>query len=205
MHTSIRRGLTVAGFLLFSFPALSQAQVGENRAGHWYIGGGLGGFSEEDNPQITGQDPEFASFFSGGYRASPTVAVEATAMNWTQDFVTPGTVPPGFDPRTDLSSFGVGALVKFILPLDSADLFAGAGLGLYVTNLHVDGSGTEIDETDTDLGVQAVLGADVFILRNISVGLEYRWLKLQANFEPIIASEIDVGGHFFFATFRGYF
>ena len=206
MPTSVRSILAFVALVLAGFAGHAAAQAGENRAGHWYIGGGLGGFSEEDNPQITGQDAEFGSFFSGGYRASPNVAVEATAMSWTQDFATPIGTLPGQDPRTDLSSFGIGALVKFILPLDSVDLFAGVGLGLYATNLHVEGGGgTEIDETDTDLGLQAVLGADVFILRNISVGLEYRWMKLNANFEPVIADELDIGGHFFFATVRGYF
>jgi opacity protein-like surface antigen len=187
-------------------PGVAGAQAGERQAGRWYIGGGLGGFAEEDNSQITGQDAEFATFFSGGYRASPNVAVEATAMHWGQDFATPGTITlPGAEARTDLYSFGVGGQVKFFLPLDSMDLFAGAGLGLYTTNLKVKGSSSEIDENDTDLGIQALLGVDVFVSNRISVGLEYRWLKLDANFEPHIPGDIDVGGHFFFATVRGYF
>jgi opacity protein-like surface antigen len=182
------------------------AQAGERQAGRWYIGGGLGGFAEEDNAQISGQDPEFATFFSGGYRASPNVAVEATAMHWGQDFTTPGTITlPGAAARTDLRTFGVGGQVKFFLPLDRLDLFAGAGLGLYTTNLKVKGSSSEIDENDTDLGIQGLLGVDVFVSSRISVGLEYRWLRLDANFEPHIGGAIDVGGHFFFATVRGYF
>lgn len=199
-------------FLLFSvtclLPAVVLAQAGERQAGRWYIGGGLGGFAEEDNSQITGQDAEFATFFSGGYRASPNVAVEATAMHWGQDFATPPSISgslTGAEARTDLYSFGVGGQVKFFLPLDSMDLFAGAGLGLYTTNLKVKGSSAEIDENDTDLGVQGLLGVDVFVSNRISVGLEYRWLKLDANFEPHVGGDIDVGGHFFFATVRGYF
>jgi opacity protein-like surface antigen len=203
-----RHGVGLLALILAALPACVLAQPGESRAARWYIGGGLGGFSEEDNAQISGQDAEYASFFSGGYRVAPNVAVEATAMHWAQDFATPSSISgslPGAQARTDLQTFGVGGLVKFILPLDSVDVFAGAGVGLYTTNLRVEGGTAEIDENDTDLGLQAVVGADVFVTRRISVGLEYRWLKLDANFEPLIANDLDVGGQFFFATVRGYF
>jgi len=207
MNMPIRNTLLLLFCLLYLVP-VAAAQSGERQAGRWYIGGALGGFAEEDNSQVTGQDAEFASFFTAGYRASPNVAVEATAMHWSQDFNTPASISgilPGADARTDLWTFGLGAQVKFILPLDNVDLFAGAGLGLYTTNLNVEGTSAKIDESDTDLGIQAVLGADVFVSNRVSVGLEYRWLKLDANFQPFIADDIDVGGHFFFATIRGYF
>ncbi|MGH8631416.1 MAG: outer membrane beta-barrel protein [Burkholderiales bacterium] len=201
----IRNTLLLMTGLVCLLPQVAGAQAGERQAGRWYIGGALGGFAEEDNSQITGQDAEFATFFSGGYRASPNVAVEATAMHWGQDFATPTGILPGAEARTDLYTFGVGGQVKFFVPLDSMDLFAGAGLGLYTTNLKVKGSSSEIDENDTDLGIQGLLGVDVFVSNRISVGLEYRWLRLDANFEPQISGDIDVGGHFFFATVRGYF
>ncbi len=208
MNIQIRNILLTLATLACLLPAGAAAQAGERQAGRWYIGGGLGGFAAEDNAQISGQDPEFASFFSGGYRASPNIAVEATAMHWLQDFATPASISgvlPGAAARTDLQTVGVGGQVKFILPLDSMDLFAGAGLGLYTTNLNVEGISGDIDVNDTNLGIQALLGVDVFVSKRISLGLEYRWLKVDANFEPYIANDLDVGGQFFFATVRGYF
>ena len=213
MNIAIRDTLLLLTCFACLLPGIAAGQAGERQAGRWYIGGGLGGFAEEDNAQISGQDPEFSAFFSGGFRASPYVAIEATAMNWYQDFSTPASISPGVlptaDARTDLTTFGVGALVKFIVPLESVDFFAGAGLGVYTTNLNVKGTSggasVEIDENDTDLGIQAVLGVDVFVSNRISLGLEYRWLKLDATFQPFIADDLDVGGQFFFATIRGYF
>jgi opacity protein-like surface antigen len=95
------------------------------------------------------------------------------------------------------------------LPLDRVDLYAGAGLGLYKTTLKVSGTAgvipAKIEESDDDVGYQLLLGTDVYVSRNITVGLEYRWLKLDANFEPFVAGNIDAGGQFLFATVRGHF
>ncbi|MGH6631327.1 MAG: outer membrane beta-barrel protein, partial [Burkholderiales bacterium] len=180
---------------------------------HWYIGGGLGGFSEKDNSQLSGQDAKFTTFFGGGYRASPNISVEGEVLYWKQEFDTPATIVPGVlttaNARTDLNTSGVGALVKFYLPLDSVDLYAGGGLGLYTSTLNVRGAigagSADVDESDTNVGYQLVAGADVFVSRRISVGLEYRWIKIEANFEPFVAGNIDAGGQFLFATVRGRF
>ncbi len=46
---------------------------------------------------------------------------------------------------------------------------------------------------------------DVFVTRRISMGLEYRRLKLDANLGPLIPGDLDMGGNFLFATVRGHF
>jgi opacity protein-like surface antigen len=199
---------------LFCLPVAANAQVfGESRAGSWYIGGGLGGFSEESNSQLPGANGKGAGFFGVGFRASPYVAVEIDLIGWRQDFPTPGTITPSplttADARTDLNTGGLGGVVKVYMPLDRVDLYAGAGLGLYKTTLKVSGTAgvfpAKIEESDDDVGYQLLLGADVYVSRNITVGLEYRWLKLDANFEPFVAGNIDAGGQFLFATVRGHF
>ena len=211
---ALLKSFLVAVCILSLWPAAGIAQSGssERRAGNWYIGGGLGGFAEEDNARLAEQDSEFATFFGGGYRASPHVAIEAEVSFWRQDFRTPaafGAVLVNPDARTDLNTAGAAGLVKLFLPLDSVDLFVGGGLGLYTTQLYVEGNNgiatTKIDEDDTNLGYQLALGADVYVSNRITVGLEYRWLKLEANFDPLAAGDIDVGGQFLFATVRGHF
>lgn len=196
--------------ILAASGAAAQSRHGEARAEHWYIGGGLGGFSEQDNAQLSGQDAKFATFFSGGYRASPHVAVEADLLYWRQQVDTPASIPlAGADARTDLDTSGIGALVKFYLPLDSIDVYAGGGLGFYTSTLNVRGTflglPAEIDESDTNVGFQVVAGADVFVSRRISVGMEYRWVNIEANFDPFVAGDVDMGGQFLFLTVRGHF
>lgn len=208
MQTMIHRtvvGLAALASLGVPVIGLAQSSNAESRVGHWYIGGGFGAYSEEDNAQLANQDAGAAMFFSGGYRASPNVAIEADALLWNQDFTAPATIP-GAQGRADLVSTGASAVIKFIAPLGALDLYAGGGLGFYATNLNVEvGSGAEIDETETDLGYQLLVGADVYVSRKISVGLEYRWLNLETGFEPYVTGEVDAGGQFFLMNVRGHF
>jgi hypothetical protein len=50
-----------------------------------------------------------------------------------------------------------------------------------------------------------VAGADFFVSRRVSVGLEYRRLKLDANLGDLVPGDLDMGGEFLFATVRGHF
>ncbi len=208
MQSIIQRTLialsAVAG-LCAPATGLAQSSSAESRIGHWYIGGGFGAYSEEDNSQLANQDADAAFFFSGGYRASRNIAIEADALLWGQDFTAPSTIPNA-QGRADLVSTGASAVIKFLAPLGSVDLYAGGGLGFYATNLNVEvGSGAEIDETDTDLGYQLLAGADVYVSRKLSIGLEYRWLNLETSFDPYLTGKIDAGGQFFLMNIRGHF
>lgn len=204
---------TAIAMIALPCAGLAQSNAAESRIGRWYIGGGFGAFAEEDNAQLGNQDAAAALFFSGGYRASANIAIEADGLGWNQDFATPATISPGLissaEARSDLTTAGISAVIKFIAPLRAVDLYAGVGLGFYNTNLSVEGTGAsaglKIDETETDLGYQLLVGTDVYVSRRISVGLEYRWLKLDTNFEPYIAGELDTGGQFFLMNVRGHF
>ncbi|UCH47142.1 MAG: porin family protein [Betaproteobacteria bacterium] len=201
--------LLVIAALTLTFSALAQSSAGKDRIGSWYIGGGFGAYAEEDNSQLSSQDAGGALFFSAGYRASSNVALEADFLGWNQDFLTPTSISPGIlssaDAGTDLESSGLGAVIKFIAPLNVLDLYGGVGVGYYLVNLSVNGSGGGVDETERELGYQLLFGADVYVSRKISLGLEYRWLELEANFEPYIAGAIDAGGQFLLVNIRGHF
>ena len=194
--------------------ALAGTAYADDRSDTWYLGGGLGGFRPHDDSALSGQSGKFSLGFGGGYRATPYVGVEADLLYGKQDIDTPSTIVPGAlataDSRANLHTAGLGGLVKFYLPLDRVDLFAGGGLGLYTSTLYVKGTnslGASADVTahDTNVGYQLVLGADVFVANHVSVGLEYRWLKLDANFEPYVQGNINTGGQFLLATVRGHF
>lgn len=208
MQTIIQRTvIALATFACLCTPGIGMAQSNsaESRVGHWYIGGGFGAYSEEDNPQFSNQDAGAAVFFSGGYRASPNIAIEADALLWDQDFTAPATIPNA-QGRADLVSTGASAVIKLIAPIGVFDLYAGGGLGFYATNLNVEvGSGAEIDETETDLGYQLLVGTDIYVSRKLSVGLEYRWLNLETSFNPYVTGDVDAGGQFFLMNVRGHF
>jgi opacity protein-like surface antigen len=174
------------------------------RVGHWYIGGGVGAYNEDSNSQLQNQDGQFGAFLSGGYRLSPNVALEIDGLFSSQKIGRLPTIPTTSG-DTYLDSAGIGGVVKFILPLNQIELYAGAGLGVYNTQLHAEGSSYDASQDDTNVGYQALLGAEYFISRKLSVGLEYRIFKLEADFGSTIPGTIDVGGDFLFATVRGHF
>ena len=182
----------------------STGMFAPDRVGRWYIGGGLGGFREESNSQLQNQDGQYGSFFSGGYRATPNVALEIDGLYSSQRLDTPPTIPTTTG-RTRLYSNGVGGVVKLILPLDRVELYAGGGLGLYTTQLRAEASPDEIRQEDANAGYQALVGADFFLSRYVSVGVEYRKFKLDADFGATIPGKIDAGGDFLFATVRAHF
>lgn len=216
MSTRFRKSLMLL-IALAGLPLQAMAQSANmfapERVGRWYIAGALGGYAEESNPQLANQDGDFGLAISGGYRLSPYVAIEADAVLVHQDFDTPTTIPAPFlgtvDSRADLYTNGLGVLAKFILPLDRVELYAGAGIGVYATTLRVEGTvlgvPTELEDDDTDVGYQAVAGADFFVSRHVSVGFEYRRFKLDANFGALIPGTLDMGGDLYMATVRGHF
>ncbi len=202
--------------LLAVIPLHAQAQVKmfePERVGRWYLTGAVGAFKEEPNSQLVNQDGQFGLAIGGGYRLTPHIALEIDGLFASQRIDTPATIPVSAlgtaDSRASLYSGGIGGLVKFILPLDRAELYVGGGLGIYTTTLLVEGSlqgaHTELTENDSDAGFQAVAGADFFVSRHVSVGLEYRRLKLDANLGALVPGDLDMGGDFVFATVRGHF
>lgn len=198
--------LVVAVFALS--PLMAAAQSGTmfapDRVGHWYLGGGVGGYWEDSNNQLQHQDGQLGGFFSGGYRLSPNIALEIDGLSSYQRLDTPPGVSSS-NTRSRLTSSGVGGVVKFILPMDRVELYAGGGAGIYSTSLWVKNSQFDSEADDTNVGYQGMVGADYYVSRSFSIGLEYRKFKLKADLDPQIPGKIDAGGDFLFATFRGHF
>jgi opacity protein-like surface antigen len=183
----------------------STGMFAPDRVGKWYLGGGIGGYWEESNSQLRNQDGQLGGFFSGGYRATSYMALEIDGLSSYQRIDTPPTVSSS-NGRSRLTTSGVGGVVKFILPLDRFELYAGGGVGAYNTTLRTKDNPFTDEEHVTDFGYQGLLGVDYFITRNFSVGLEYRRFKLDADLGPTIpGGKLDAGGDFLFATFRGHF
>ncbi len=174
------------------------------RVGRWYLGGGVGGFAEESESQLRNQSGQVANFFSGGYRLSRNFALEIDGLFYNQRIDTPPAVASSRT-RSRLYVGGPSGVLKLILPVERLELYAGAGVGVYNTTLRDNESSFRSEEDDTGVGVQGLVGADYFVSRNISVGMEYRKFKLRAELDPSIPGKIDVGGDFLFVTVRGHF
>ena len=199
---------------MICIPAQAEVRMfAPERVGHWYLSGALGAFNEETNSQLVNADGQVGLAVNGGYRLTPHIALEIDGLFASQHIDTPATIPPSAlgtpEGRASLYGSGLGGVVKFILPLDRVELYVGGGLGVYTTTLLVKGdllgARTELTENDTNVGFQALVGADFFVSRRISVGMEYRRLKLDANLGVLIPGDLDMGGDFFFATVRGHF
>jgi opacity protein-like surface antigen len=173
-------------------PMCSHAQMFEpERVGHWSLYGAAG---EGTNSQVVNLDGQFGLAIGAGYRLTRHVALEIDGLFASQRVDAPSTIPGlalGTDGRANVYTRGIGGLVKFILPLDRVELYVGGGLGIYNTSLF------------TDVGFQTVAGADFFVSRRLSVGLEYRRLKFDAILGTLVPG-LDLGGDFLFATVRGH-
>jgi hypothetical protein len=173
----------------------AQANMFEpERVGRWYFSAAAGAIKDETNSQLVNLDGQFGLAIGAGYRLTPHVALQSEGLFASQRVDTPSTIDGlalGADGGANIYTRGVGGLVKFILPLNRVELFVGGGLGIYNTSLLTDG------------GFQAVAGADFFVSRHVSVGLEYRRLKFDAIFGSLVPG-IDLGGDFLFATVRGH-
>jgi hypothetical protein len=171
----------------------AQANMFEpGRVGRWYLSAAAGAFKEETDSQLVNLDGQFGLAIGAGYRLTPHVALEIEGLFASQRVDTPSAISGlalGADGRANIYTRGIGGVVKFILPLNRAELFVGGGLGIYNTSLLTDG------------GFQTVAGADFFVSRHVSVGLEYRRLKFDAIFGSLVPG-LDLGGDFLFATVR---
>jgi opacity protein-like surface antigen len=170
----------------------AQAEMFEpERVGRWYLYGAAG---EETNSQLVNLDGQFGLAIGAGYRLTRYVALEIDGLFASQRVDAPSTIPGlalGTDGRATVYTRGIGGLVKFTLPLDRVELYVGGGLGIYNTSLF------------TDVGFQTVAGADFFVSRRLSVGLEYRRLKFDAILGALVPG-VELGGDFLFATVRGH-
>ena len=80
-----------------------------------------------------------------------------------------------------------------------------AGGAFYTTSLRVKDSSFRSERDDTYVEYQGMVGAGFFLSRNVSIGVEYRKFKLDADIEPTIPGKIDAGGDFLFTTARADF
>lgn len=177
----------------------------------WYGGIGAGVFEPKESPgQLTNGDGEGALMFDLGYRKSRYLRFELDATFAEQDVDTPAGVTAGLfsavRPRSDLTTVGLGGLVKVGYPVGPIEPYAGLGAGIYFSQLTVSGSllgeSKTHEEDDTGLGQQLLAGMDVHMNDHLSIGAEFRRVYLKAGFGALTNGKVDVGGDSVLLTVR---
>lgn len=98
-----------------------------------------------------------------------------------------------------VSTLGIPVTAKFLVPLSSTvDLFAGAGFGLYFTDVEIedeyyDGYYYEDGDRDTRLGFHALMGADVELTPNAAVTMELKYTEIDRDSDES-HDELEFGG-----------
>ena len=190
MRKPFSRLLLLAMVAMIPAGGHAQVQMFEpERVGRWYLSGAGGSFKMDTGAEIVDQHNQYGLAIGAGYRLKPHLGLEIDGLFVSQHLEL-DTALGSTDGRANVS--GVGGLVKLIVPLRRIELYVGGGLGIYSTALW------------SDVGFQAVAGVDFFPSRHVSVGLEYRRLKLDAFLGSLIPG-FDLGGDLVFATLRGHF
>lgn len=106
-----------------------------------------------------------------------------------------------------LDVLGIGASIAHGIRLGAADLYAGAGLGLYFSAMTVRqsvfGLPAESKERDTGLGADFRAGVAFDLGARHGLGIEYRRLSLRGNFGVLSnGRSMPIGGEFIQGIYR---
>lgn len=206
---------------------LPQAQAADTpasvRGGHFYAFGGGAALAADTNSQFQNEKGSPANLIAGGgYGVTPNLAVELNLLFSGRKLDTPapvqgqlGPYAPGTD-KTNMGAFGLGATLKYIFLLDNFAPYLGGGFGLYTSTYstftdaigcvnNCSGTGPRITDRSTDIGVHALVGADIHFSPKNILGIEIRYLKLKADFSDVNLGKVDSGGTFFWMGYRRIF
>jgi len=141
------------------------------------------------------------------------VAFELDVQDTGQEAEMPAFEPaaPGARQRAHIYVDGIGARIKLFYPAGRLEPFVGLGVGYYRSVISDLGTTSRlflpselVKRSDRDVGVQYDAGIDYVVSPRSSLGVEYRWLSLEANFGPEFGGPTRVGGGMLLVTYRWY-
>ena len=207
---------------------LPQAQAADTpasvRGGRFYAFGGFAALAADTNSQFQNEKGSPANIIAGGgYGVTPNLAVELSLLFSGRKLDTPDEVKQnqlgpyaGGTDKTTMGAFGPSVALKYIFVADNFAPYVGAGVGLYTTTFltrtdaigcsnNCAGTGPRVSDHSTDIGVHALVGADIhFSAKNI-LGIDIRYLKLRADLSDINLGKVDSGGTLFWMGYRRIF
>ncbi len=161
-------------------------------------------------------------FAGGGFRFSPSLSVELGVLIASQRLDTPASAAPAPGTfrdgslKTQMGTGGLYVTAKYTFPLGRIEPYVGAGVGRYSTRLkttseastclhNCEDTGPRVEQVSRNTGYHAVFGADYHLRAMDVVALEFRYLKLDANFDDILPGKVKAGGSLLWLGYRRYF
>jgi len=196
--------------------------AGSPNAGRFYAFGGFALFGPDGNDQLQGERGELGVIGGGGFRFFPLLSFELGVLGAGRRLDTPASTAPAAGTfkdgtlRTTIGSGGLNLAVKFHFRLDRIEPYVGAGVGRYTTTFrttseastclqHCADTGPRVISRSRDTGYHAVIGADYHLRAKDVIAVEFRQLKLDANFDDIGLGNVKAGGSLLWLGYRRYF
>jgi hypothetical protein len=190
--------------------------------GRFYAFGGFALFGPDTNDQLRGERGELGVIGGGGFRFSPLLSFELGVLGAGRRLDTPASAAPAAGTfkdgtlRTNIGSGGLNLAVKFHFTLDRIEPYIGIGAGRYTTSFrttseattclqHCADTGPRVTSRSRDTGYHAVIGTDYHLRAKDVIAVEFRYLKLNANFDDIGLGNVKAGGSLLWLGYRRYF
>src|SRR5258708_23790733 len=201
-------------------PHAAAQPVGSPDVGRFYGFGGFALFAPDSNDQLQGERGAGGLIAGGGFRMSPLLSLELGVLGAGYRLDTPASVsaqiPAGTTLRSSISTGGLTLSVKFHFTQDRVDPYFGAGVGIYTTDFrttsetpgcqhHCADTGPRVTSRSSDPGYHALVGVDYHMTEKNVVGVEFRQLWLDANFDDIGLGELKPRGSLLWLGYRRYF
>src|SRR6267143_3905243 len=191
-------------------------------AGPFYAFGGFALFGPDSNDQLRGERGGGGLSAGGGFRFSRLLSFELGVLGAGYRLDTPPSAAPAAGTfkdgtlRTNLGTGGLNLAVKIHFALDRVEPYFGAGVGRYTTSFrttseastclqHCADTGPRVNSRSRDTGYHAVIGADYHLRAKDVIAVEFRQLKLDANFDDIGLGKVKAGGSLLWLGYRRYF
>jgi opacity protein-like surface antigen len=173
----------------------------------------IGRAQPQSDPQLSSQDGNWGFAAGMTWRHSRRVAFELDVLDTGQEAEMPAFEhpAPGARQRAHINVDGIGVRIKLFYPVGKLEPFAGLGVGYYRSEISDLGAMSHLflpsefaKRSDRDVGVQYVAGFDYAVSPRSALGIEYRWLSLEANFGAEFGGTTRVGGGMLLVTYRWY-
>jgi len=212
--------LLALGLSIAPHAAAQPAGAGSQDAGKLYAFGGFALFAPNSNSQFQGEGGAAGLIGGGGFRLTPFLSFELGVLGAGYRVDTPASVsaqiPAGTNFKTNIDVGGLNLSAKFHFTQGRVDPYFGAGVGIYRTNFRTTSedpgcqrrcadTGPRLTSRSTDPGYHAAFGVDYHVTEKNVVGVEFRQLWLDANFDDIGLGKVKAGGSLLWLGYRRYF